>query len=378
MHARGIHAIIAALLTAASAAPLGAQAVSPTNVTVAAGKGTVIVSWTAIRNTEVTYRVLRALKPEARGDDLTRPLGYSVTSFVDATVAEGTTYFYWVVAVYRDGSEGASVAVQYPAAAATVAPTSTTTTTTRQTTTSKTLIVAPTVALQASSMVANGQYNRVELTWKPVSTNPGVVSYEVRRAQVDPATPGAPIGYLSGVPTLGTDGYYVMDPAADLHLPTWYRVTTKSTTLGSVDSPWTRYDPTPHPGVDSITGGYWRVVGTSLPVTRWLGCVRWSVVPGAALHWVRVRTAAGAWVNVPVPFIGSTVTTFDTSFPEYASLFAPLESGGQLEVQVGPMFSTAPKKGTSGPYLTDMNHLQPVYSSVNKVEVPLTRGTCMP
>ena len=164
MHARGIHAVIAALLTAVSAAPLGAQAAAPTNVSVAAGRGTVIVSWTGIRNSEVTYRVLRALKPEAEGDDLTpRPLSYSVTSFVDATAAAGTTYFYWVVAAYRDGSEGPSRAVQYPALAATVAPTTTTTTTTttRQTSTTTTLTAAPTIPLMPSVLVASAMVGAV-------------------------------------------------------------------------------------------------------------------------------------------------------------------------------------------------------------------------
>ena len=113
MNARAASFLMTCCLAAASAAPLGAQAAAPTNVTVAAGRGTVIVSWTGIRNSEVTYRVFRALQPEARGDDLTaRPLSYSVTSFADATVAAGTTYFYWVVAVYPDGSEGASRAAQ--------------------------------------------------------------------------------------------------------------------------------------------------------------------------------------------------------------------------------------------------------------------------
>ena len=164
MNARAASFLMTCCLAAASAAPLGAQAAAPTNVTVAAGRGTVIVSWTGIRNSELTYRVLRSTEPKSQGDDLTRPLSYSVTSFADATVAAGTTYFYRVIAVYSDGSEGASGAVQYPALAATVAPitavapTTTTTTTVRRGGTSTPLTAAPTIPLRASA------FGKLELT----------------------------------------------------------------------------------------------------------------------------------------------------------------------------------------------------------------------
>jgi hypothetical protein len=320
-----------------------------------------------------------------------------VTSFLDPAVATGTTYFYQVIAVYPDGSEGASVAVQYPAPTTVVALTTevapttvvaTTTTVTRQGSRSAPTKLAPTIALRASTLTATGQYNRVTLTWQPVSTNLGTITYEVRRAQVDPASPGTPIGYISGSPTLQPDGSFVaIDPLADLHLPTWYRVTTKSTSQGNIDSPWYRRDPPPHRGVDTIIGGYWR--GTNLPYT-WSACIRWSQVPGAAMYWARVRTASGAWVNVEVKSdiaiiqkqpvqTGSgalnRITGFDTYSSQYAALQAPLENGDLLQIQVGPLFSP---NNVSPPWITDLNHLQPVHVSFAKSAVPLKAPNCQP
>lgn len=408
MHARLTRLLMTVSLAVVSAAPLSSQVAAPTNVTAVAGRGTVTVSWTGIRNREVTYRVLRALDQKARGEDLTRPLTFDVASFVDATVAAGITYFYQVIAVYGDGSEGASAAVQYPASAAAVATISTiapvtsaasTPTVTRQGGRSAPTTLAPTVPLRASTLTATGQYNRVTLSWQPVITNAGPITYEVRRAVVDPATPGAPIGYLTWAPTQQPGGgFMVKDLAADLHLPTWYRVTTKSSSQGSIDSPWYRYDPTPHRGVDSIMGGYWREMvspngdGTNL-MGIWTGCVRWSAASGAGKHWVRIRTASGPWVNVPVTvndpntgqvLVSKVSTVFSTSGGggggnnPYSVLFTPLENGFPLEVQVGGMFGSGQQNVMWGPFLSDLNHLQPMYVGFTKLTVPLNLVTCQP
>jgi hypothetical protein len=186
----------------------------------------------------------------------------------------------------------------------------------------------------------------------------------------------------------------VKDLAADLHLPTWYRVTTKSSSQGSIDSPWYRYDPTPHHGVDSIMGGYWRQMvsgsgdGTNL-APQWTGCVRWSAAPGAGLHWVRIRAASGPWVSVPVPvtdpngslFVSKVSSRIFIGGPggssNYSVLFTPLENGSQLEVQVGGMFGSL-QNGMWAPFLTDLNHLQPMYVSFAKLAGPLNLDTCQP
>ena len=366
MHSRALILFMTTCLVAATAAPLAAQA-APTNVSVVAGPGTATISWTGIRNTEVSYRVLRAPDAKSPGSDLTRPLGPAVHSFVDASAAAGTTYFYQVIAVYANGSQGASAAVQFPApVAATAMPT-----VTRAVLTGP-LTAAPPMALRAPAVTLAGQFNRVTLSWRPVSTNIEPVTYEVRRARVDPATPGAAIGYISTVPALQTDGSVAaIDREADLHLPTWYRLTTRSTSQGSVDSPWYRRDPPPHHGVDTISGGYWRVTTNTKMGPSWVGCVRFSEVPGANMYWARVRTASGPWVDLvidnQVDFTTASASFrrvwFETTSPKYAALFQPLENGGQIvEVQVGPMFSTAANR-QNAPYLTDLNHLQPVVVS---------------
>jgi len=94
--------------------PILAAQVAPTNVTAVESRGSVTVSWSGIRD-KVTYRVLRAEDPKSTGEDLTSPLDPGVISFIDYRVITGTIYFYQVIAVYGDGSEGASLRVQYPA-----------------------------------------------------------------------------------------------------------------------------------------------------------------------------------------------------------------------------------------------------------------------
>ena len=363
MHARLTCLVMTVLLAATSAASLTAQA-APSNVAVAASRGSVTVSWTGIRNSEVTYRVLRAPDHKARGEDLTRPLAFDVTSFIDAAVAAGTSYFYQVVAVYGDGTEGASVAVQYPAPPVAVAPMPMAT---RQgVLRSVPLTQAPPFPLRAPAITATGQYNRVTISWQPVVTNIAPVSYEVRRVQVDPTTPGVPLGYITGSPMLKSDGSYTaLDRSADLHLPTWYRLTTKNTSQGSVDSPWYRRDPPPHTGVDTIIGGYYRIAGPKS--AYWIGCIRWSPAPGADTHWAKVKTGSGIWVNAPILLdYTRTRAMFSTLNPPFDQINAYLENGGLFtEVQVGGMFTINPG------YFTDLNHLQPVFVNFTKSAVPL-------
>ena len=82
---------------AALGLPVGLAAQRPpTNVTVLDTKGSITVSWDGIRD-KVTYRVLRSPDLKEPGQDLTRPLPYTVTSFLDAGVAPGTEYVYRVI-----------------------------------------------------------------------------------------------------------------------------------------------------------------------------------------------------------------------------------------------------------------------------------------
>ena len=110
--------VAVALLSAAvmvMQGPSGSAAqAAPGNVTVTVldPRGSATVAWSGVRNSALSYRVLRALDAMARGADLTPPVAPDVTSFVDRGVTPGTTYFYQVIAVYARG-EGASVPTRF-------------------------------------------------------------------------------------------------------------------------------------------------------------------------------------------------------------------------------------------------------------------------
>jgi hypothetical protein len=155
---------------------LAAQA-APTNVTAVDTKGAVTISWTGVR-TEVTYRVLRALDQKSPGQDLTRPLAPGTISYLDSGVTPGTTYFYQVVAVYGDGTQGASLPIQYLTPALTapiaIAPTGTRVI--------SPLIVAPPPAPTGLSIT--GTPAEATLLWQPMS---GVSSIVATRKQANVA-----------------------------------------------------------------------------------------------------------------------------------------------------------------------------------------------
>ena len=89
-----------------STPPLAGQ-LAPGNVTVTPTRSSATIAWSGVR-TSIGYRVLRALDPKSRGQDLTPPLAPQVSSFIDGTVAPGTQYFYQVIAINKGGSEAAS------------------------------------------------------------------------------------------------------------------------------------------------------------------------------------------------------------------------------------------------------------------------------
>ena len=159
---------------------LAAQA-APTNVTAVDTRGAVTVSWTGVR-TEVTYRVLRSPDQKSPGQDLTRPLAPGTISFLDATVAPGTTYFYQVIAVYGDGTLGASVPIQYLTPTLLAAPSSTLTLAPTSTRVISPLIVAPPPAPTGLSIT--GTPAEATLLWQPMS---GVSSIVATRKQTNVA-----------------------------------------------------------------------------------------------------------------------------------------------------------------------------------------------
>ena len=184
------------LLPATLGLPVGLAAQRPpTNVTALDTKGSITVSWDGIRD-KVTYRVLRSPDLKQPGQDLTRPLPYTVTSFLDAGVAPGTQYVYRVIVTYSDGSEGVSDPVQFlPTAAAPVPIIATVPA--RVAAPPPTIAAAPTplAALPAGSIrsqmaappaptgvVVTGRQASANLVWEPAI---GVVSYVVARKQAN-------------------------------------------------------------------------------------------------------------------------------------------------------------------------------------------------
>ncbi|MEO8453066.1 MAG: hypothetical protein ABI647_24970, partial [Gemmatimonadota bacterium] len=118
---RQIVAVVCLTLVAAALSPAAASAQrtrpskgglpGPAGVTVTAGAASAVVSWTALPDRGVTYRVLRALDAFATGADIAPPT--DLVTLEDPKVSAGTTYFYQVVAVYADGTLGAAAPVAF-------------------------------------------------------------------------------------------------------------------------------------------------------------------------------------------------------------------------------------------------------------------------
>lgn len=369
----------AALLAASllGAAPLMAQLPAPANVTATAMKGYILVSWRGVRDATVSYRVLRGPDAVKPGQDLTKPLPADASSYNDALPAMGTVY-YTVVAVYPDGSLGASAPVAFPSAAtaasAPVAPRPTAPVSGRLT--GGTLAMGPTRALSATPVTGTGLWE-VTLAWPPVATTVvEPVTYLVRVLKTDPATmpPGTPIGFLNGVPArLGSDGrMFVIDGNADMERPTWYSVVATSTTQGSVTFPWYRRDPPPHRGVDAITGAYWPE-GT-LSSRHWVGCFTVSDVPSA----VKVIGRMSVGTSSPSPLVvlpPNHIVKFDTQTPGFHQLRAYFDAAGALQIQMWPQYSSV---GWMGPLVTDTAHVQQVVVTMPQVATPWDLTKCAP
>lgn len=103
---------MAVVLAASAAGPGAAQeSLPPAKVTVQATGSAVTVAWAPVASKGISYRILRSPSAKERGRDLTTPI--TLASFVDAKVEPGMTYFYQVVAVYRDGTSAAAEPVGF-------------------------------------------------------------------------------------------------------------------------------------------------------------------------------------------------------------------------------------------------------------------------
>ncbi len=95
---------------------------APTDVAVVADGAAAVVTWTAVPDEGVVYRVARTLDVRRAASDITtEPV--AETKFYDSRVEAGVTYFYQVIAVYRDATTAATEFVSFTFPAATAPPT---------------------------------------------------------------------------------------------------------------------------------------------------------------------------------------------------------------------------------------------------------------
>ena len=154
---------------------LGAQerAVPPTDVAVAADGAAAVVTWTPVPMDGVMYRVARTLDLRRSPVDITtEPVAES--KVVDARIQAGVTYYYQVIAVYRDATTAPAAFVSFTAPAATVA--------TSEPLTVVTAIAPATLVLPTAvtGVVVEGNTTASALvSWQAV---PGATSYSVKRS----------------------------------------------------------------------------------------------------------------------------------------------------------------------------------------------------
>jgi hypothetical protein len=130
----------------------------PTEIGIAGDGRSATVTWTAVPFEGVSYRILRRAETEKIGVDLTKPV--SVVSFVDPRVTPGVTYFYQVIAVFRDGTSASADPVAFVAPAAVAA---------------EPIVIEPTAV---KGITVEGTTASALVSWQPV---PGALSYSVRR-----------------------------------------------------------------------------------------------------------------------------------------------------------------------------------------------------
>jgi predicted phosphodiesterase len=134
---------------------------APAGLTATAGNAQVSLSWTASSGA-TSYNVKRSTTNG--GPYTTVASGVTATSVIDASLANGTTYYYVVTAVNANGESGNSnQASATPAAPDTTAPT------------------APSLTSVAPPTSGNTK-KRLVLNWTASSDNVGVTGYDIYRA----------------------------------------------------------------------------------------------------------------------------------------------------------------------------------------------------
>lgn len=221
------------------------------------------------------------------------------------------------------------------------------------------------------------------LVWFPVTASAPV--YQILRTRVDPATGAGPVETLPAQTLVGPDGKVSqVDRAAGLHAPVWYKVVATSSGWGSSETAWIPRQPVAHRGVDLVRGTYLRVPPTATMNTTWEVCLAWAAVPGADAYQIKLRAGAAGWIDRDQltqglkPMLTGTTETFTllASKPPVAQpLFAALEAGSPLEVQVTPYYFQGKYDPSAPQWIEDANHLPAASQSVIKVTAP-TPAAC--
>jgi fibronectin type 3 domain-containing protein len=161
----GALALAAGLLLQTPAAAQD-RSLIPADIKVAGDGTSAALTWSAVPVDGVTYRIVRRAETEKTGIDLTKPV--SETFFVDAAVTAGLTYFYQVIAVFRDGTSASADPVTFVAPVVASQP-----------------IVAkevPRLPTAVTGITVQGTLKSAEVRWQSVT---GALSYSVKRSLGD-------------------------------------------------------------------------------------------------------------------------------------------------------------------------------------------------
>lgn len=244
--ASGVESPVSAEIDATPMAP----PIAPASLTATAGNGRVTLTWSPSAGA-ARYKLLRGTTPSG-------PFAIAVstpdTTFTDTTIANGTTYFYSVVAQNGAGESPASVQAQTMPVAPPPTPVG--------------LVAAP----------GNG---RVVLMWTPVH---GATCYTVRRA-TDPA---GPFTTVAGPPTPSCVDGGVLNGSTYYYAVSSLNAGGES--LPSVPIPATPVGPPSAPAGLVSSAGNGEIM------------LAWSSVPGAASYTVhRAPAVEGPWTAVAYP-----------------------------------------------------------------------------
>lgn len=184
--------------------------VPPTEVAVVADGTAAVVTWTPVPVEGVMYRVARTLDPRRAPVDITvEPVGEP--KVFDPKIQPGVTYYYQVIAVYRDATTAATELVSFTAPGATTVTTEPLTVVTA---------IAPATLVMPTSvtgvMVEGNTTASALVSWQAV---PGAISYEIKRNSITAVTGLTTTSWTDRGPQSAgftTAGTYIYDVTATM------------------------------------------------------------------------------------------------------------------------------------------------------------------